>query len=27
VSGWRTTEADIDRSVDAMLHAFGRLGR
>jgi hypothetical protein len=27
VSGWRTTDADIDRSIDAMLHAFGRLAR
>jgi glutamate/tyrosine decarboxylase-like PLP-dependent enzyme len=27
VSGWRTTEADIDRSVDAILRAFGESAR
>ena len=27
ISGWRTTEADIDQSVDAMLRAFGQPAR
>jgi glutamate/tyrosine decarboxylase-like PLP-dependent enzyme len=27
ISGWRTTEADIDQSVDAMLRAFGGSAR